>query len=175
VYTGGNGIRFVITNNCGVEARFSGGVVLNLSKNPNDWANSTQAYAHMHAPTVGSSYAYNDIIIPPGQSYTSPEITTITGIYMPGVNFTDGSWYLMNSDNGEYVHSIYLYTRMWSKSKNSSGGSNHMYVAAPPQNTKLQRGYTYYLNLYWKNPDASLWPDTSGSRYIILGYGKTGL
>lgn len=49
-----------------------------------------------------------------------------------------------------------------------------MYVAAPPQNTKLQRGYTYYLNLNWKNPEASLAPDLSGSRYYILAYGKTG-
>ena len=101
----------------------------------------------MHAPTVGSSYAYNDIIIPAGGSYTSPEITTITGIYMPGVNFTDGSWYLMNSDNGVYVHAFYLYTRIWNTRKNESSGSNHMYVATPLQNTKLLRGYTYYLKL----------------------------
>ena len=175
VYTGGNGIRFVITNNCGVEARLSGGLVLNLSKHPGDWANSTQAYAHMHAPTVGSSYAYNDIIIPPGGKYTSPEITSITGIYQPGTNFTDGSWYFMNSDNGPYGHSIFLYSRIYSRSRNSTSGSNHMYVVYPLQNTKLLRGYTYYLNLYWKNPDASLWPDMSGSKYIILGYGKTGL
>jgi hypothetical protein len=175
VYTGGNGIKFVLINNTGSEARFSGGVVLNLSRNPNDWANSTQAYSHMHAPTVGSSYAYNDIIIPAGGSYTSPEITTITGIYQPGTNFTDGSWYFMNSDNGIYVHSIYLYTRIYSRSKGETSGSNHMYTAVPLQNTKLQRGYTYYLSLNWKNPDASLWPDMSGSKYIILGYGKTGL
>lgn len=173
-YTGGNGIRFVITNNTGVEARFNGKVILNVSRNPNDWANSTQVNANMHAPTSGTSHAYNDIIIPAGQSYTSPEITTIDGIYMPAVNFTDGSWYLMNSDNGIYVHSLYLYSRIWQKSKNSSTGSNHIYVAAPPQNAKLQRGYTYYLNLNWKNPDASLAPDNSG-KYIILSKGKTGL
>jgi hypothetical protein len=162
-------------NNCGVEARFTGAVVLNLSKNPNDWANSTQAYAHMHAPTVGSSYAYNDIIIPPGGTYTSPEITTITGIYMPGVNFTDGSWYLMNSMTPPAGHPVYLYTREYSRSRKEVSGSQHMFAATPTVNTKLQRGYTYHLNVNWVNPDASLWPDMSGSRYIILGQGKTGL
>ena len=93
---------------------------------------------------------------------------------MPGVNFTDGSWYFMNSDDGEYMHSIFLYTRIWQKSKNKSTGSNHMYVVSPPQYTILQRGYTYYLTMTWKNPDATLDPDQTG-RYVILGYGKTGL
>lgn len=174
VYTGGNGIKFVITNNCGVEARFSGKVILNVSRNPNDWANSTQVNANMHGPTSGTSWAYNDIIIPAGQSYTSPEITTIDGIYMPGVNFTDGTWYLMNSDNGIYVHAFYLYTRIWNTRKNESSGSNHMYVAAPLQNTKLLRGYTYYLNLHWTNPEATIDPVKTG-HYVVLGYGKTGL
>ena len=50
-----------------------------------------------------------------------------------------------------------------------------MYAATPTVNTKLQRGYTYHLNVNWVNPDASLWPDQSGSKYIILGQGKTGL
>lgn len=174
VYTGGNGIKFVITNNCGVEARFSGKVILNVSRNPNDWANSTQVNANMHGPTSGTSWACNDIIILPGKSYTSPEITTIDGIYMPGVNFTDGSWYLMNSDNGPYVHAFYLYTRIWNTRKNESSGSNHMYVATPLQNTKLLRGYTYYLNLHWKNPEATIDPIKTG-HYVILGYGKTHL
>ena len=174
VYTGGNGIKFVITNNTGVEARFSGKVILNVSRNPNDWANSTQVNANMHGPTSGTSWAYNDIIIPAGQSYTSPEITTIDGIYMSGVNFTDGSWYLMNSDNGVYVHAFYLYTRIWNTRKNESSGSNHMYVATPLQNTKLLRGYTYYLNLHWKNPEATIDPIKTG-HYVILGYGKTHL
>ena len=188
-YTGGNGIRFVITNNTGVEARLNGKLVLNVSRNPNVWPdpnNPEQVNANLHAPTSGNSHAYNDIIIAPGGTYTSPEITTIDGIYHPNINYTDGSWYLMNNDNGPYVHSIYLYSRMWSRSKqkkydsgdkNASpiSGSNHMYVAAPPQNAKLQRGYTYYLNLYWKNPEASLAPDLSGSSYVILAYGKTGL
>ena len=165
VYTGGNGIKFVITNNCGVEARFSGKVILNVSRNPNDWANSTQVNANMHGPTSGTSWA---------QSYTSPEITTIDGIYIPGVNFTDGSWYLMNSDNGVYVHAFYLYTRIWNTRKNESSGSNHMYVATPLQNTKLLRGYTYYLNLHWKNPEATIDPIKTG-HYVILGYGKTHL
>jgi hypothetical protein len=160
-------------NNCGVEARLSGGVVLNLSKNPNDWANSTQAYAHMFGPNA--SYKTNDIIIPAGGVYTSPEITTITGIYMPGVNFTDGSWYLMNSMTGVAGHPVFLYTREYSRSRSAVSGSNHMYAATPTVNTKLQRGYTYHLNVNWVNPDASLWPDMSGSRYIILGYQKTGL
>ena len=93
---------------------------------------------------------------------------------MPGVNFFDGTWYLMNSDNGIYVHSLYLYTRIWNTKKNESSGSNHMYVAAPPQNAKLQRGYTYYLNLYWKNPEATIDPVKTG-HYVVLGYGKTGL
>ena len=177
VYTGGNGITFVIINNCGYEARFSGKVILNLSKNPNDWANSTQANANMHAPTVGSSWAYNDIIIPAGGSYTSPVITTIDAVYpqYAGTNFTDGSWYLMNYDNGPYGHPVFLYTREYSRSRSGTSGSQHMYAATPTQNTKLQRGYTYYLNLNWKNPEASLWPDTSGSKYIILGYQRTDL
>jgi hypothetical protein len=80
----------------------------------------------------------------------------------------------MNRDNSEYVHSLYIYSRIWQKSKGENKGSNHMYVVAPPQDTKLLRGYTYYLNLNWKNPEASLWPDTSG-HYVILGYLKTGL
>ena len=93
---------------------------------------------------------------------------------MPGTNFTDGTWYFMNADNGPYVHSIYLYSRIWNTKKNESSGSNHMYVAAPPQNTKLMRGYTYNLTLNWKNPEATLDPDGSG-HYVILGYGKTRL
>lgn len=177
-YTGGNGIRFVIMNNTGVEARFNGEVVLNLCKDPNVWleadaqGRSHQVYAHMHTPT-----SYNDIIIPAGGTYTSPEITAITGIYFPNTNYTDGSWYFPNGDkpNNQYMHSLFLYTRIWSKSRNKSTGSQNIYVAAPPQNTKLQRGYTYYLNLNWKNPDASLAPDYSGSKYYILEKGKTGL
>jgi hypothetical protein len=77
-------------------------------------------------------------------------------------------------------HPVYLYTRMFSRSKYEQGkdpveGSQHMFAATPTVNTKLQRGYTYHLNVNWVNPDASLWPDMSGSRYIILGQGKTGL
>ena len=81
----------------------------------------------------------------------------------------------MNSDNGLYAHSIFLYTREYSRSKGETGGSNHMYTAVPLKNTKLQRGYKYYLNLHWKNPEASLAPDMTGSKYIILEKNKTGL
>ena len=171
VYTGGNGITYVITNKCGVEVRLSGYVTLNVSKSPNDWAHSTQVKTNIHGYTK-----YNDIIIPVNGSYTSPVITSFEPVYgeYAGVNFTDGSWYFMNADNGEYVHSIYLYTRIWQKSKGENKGSNHMYVVTPPQNTKFLRGYTYYLTVTWKNPDATLDPDQSG-RYVILGYGKTGL
>ena len=163
-------------NNCGVEARFSGKVIINVSNSPTNWGFYRQVNANMHGPTVGSSWAYNDIIIPPGGSYTSPEITTIDPADgQAAANFTDGNWYFMNYDNGPYGHTVFLYTREYSRSRNSTSGSQHMYWATPLQNTKLLRGYTYYLNLAYKNPDASVWPDMSGSRYIILGYQKTGL
>lgn len=177
-YVGGNGITFVIVNKCGYEARFTGKVILNVSKNPNNWGDAPQVYANFHGPQSGTSWDRNDIIIPAGQSWTSNPITSIDPVlpqYYGGVNFTDGSWYFMNSDNGQYVHSIYLYTRMYSRSRGETGGSNHMYTAVPLKNTKLQRGYKYYLELNWKNPEASLAPDTSGSKYIILEKNKTGL
>ena len=185
-YIGGNAITFVITNNCGYEARFSGKAKINVSKNPNSWADYHEIDANFHAPQVGGSWAYNDIIIGPGErktltisstSYVSSVkngVSYVNGSYA-NTDFADGSWYFMNSDNGLYVHSIYLYTRIYSRSKGETSGSNHMYVVYPLQNTKLQRGWKYYLNLYWKNPEASLWPDTSGKSYIILGEGKTGL
>jgi hypothetical protein len=141
-YTGGNGIKFVITNNTGSEARLSGRVTLNLSRNQNDWTNSTQAYANIVDANIGipdqnGDYHKNNIIIPVGGSYTSPEITTITGIYMPTTDFTDGTWYLMNSINNAYGYPIFLYTREYSRSKTAISGSQNMYAAAPTQNVKL--------------------------------------
>ena len=177
-YIGGNGITFVIVNNCGYEARFTGKVILNVSKNPGDWTNSKQIYANFHGPQSGTSWDRNDIIIPAGGTWTSNSITSIEPVlpqYDSGINFTDGNWYFMNSDNGTYVHSIYLYCRIYSRSRGETGGSNHMYTAVPLKNTKLQRGYKYYLNLHWKNPEASLAPDMTGSKYIILEKNKTGL
>ena len=177
-YIGGNGITFVIVNNCGYEARFTGKVILNVSKNPGDWTNSKQIYANFHGPQSGTSWDRNDIIIPAGGTWTSNSITSIEPVlpqYDSGINFTDGNWYFMNSDNGLYAHSIFLYTREYSRSKGETGGSNHMYTAVPLKNTKLQRGYKYYLNLHWKNPEASLAPDMTGSKYIILEKNKTGL
>lgn len=178
--TGGNGIKYVIHNQTGIEARLSGGVVLNLSKNPNDWEGSTQAYAHMHAPTIGSSYAYNDIIIPIGGSYTSPTVTTITGIYQPDTNFLDGTWYFMNTERSLYMHSIFIYSRIWNNHDKESQGSNHMYWAVnPPQNAKLQNGITIHLFLTNVNPEATLQDASTGSgqsgHYVILDYQKTGL
>ena len=171
----GNGITFVITNNTGVEARLSGKVILNVSRNPNDWDNSTQINANIHGPQSGTSFAYNDIIIPSGGTYTSPEVTTIDGIYMPSVNFWDGTWYFMNTNSGEYMHSVFLYSRIWNTQKNESSGSNHMYVVTnPPQNTKIQKGITVNLTLDWLNPEATLQPDNSG-HYVILSKNNTGL
>jgi hypothetical protein len=152
-YTGGNGIKYVLHNNSGVEARFSGAVVLNLSKDPDDWDNSQQAYAHMWQ---SADYHTNDIIIPPGETYTSPEITTITGILNPGTNYTDGTWYLMNLMTGVAGHPVFLYTREYSRSRREVSGSNHMYAATPTVNTKLLMGYTYHLNVNWVNPGAML-------------------
>lgn len=181
-YTGGNGIKFIITNNTGSEARLSGAVTLNLSRNQNDWTNSTQAYADIVDSNIGipdqdGDYHKNNIIIPVGGSYTSPEITTITGIYMPTTDFTDDTWYLMNSisPTNVYGYPIFLYTREYSKSRSNVSGSQNMYAAAPTQNVKLLRGYTYHLNLYWKNPYASLDPDKSGEKYIILAENQTNL
>ena len=178
--TGGSGIKYVIHNQTGIEARLSGGVVLNLSRSPNDWDNSTQAYAHMHAPTIGSSYAYNDIIIPAGETYTSPTVTTITGIYYPDTNFMDGTWYFMNTERSLYMHSIFLYSRIWNNNDNESQGSNHMYWAAnPPQNAKLQNGITIHLFLTNVNPEATLQNASTGTgqsgHYVILDYQQTGL
>lgn len=173
----GDGITFKIKNSLNTEVRLSGKVILNLSKNPNDWANSTQANANMHAPTVGSSWAYNDIIIPAGGSYTSPVITTIDAVYpqYAGTNFTDGTWYFMNADNGLYMHSVFLYSRIWNTQKNESSGSNHMYVVSnPPQNTKVQMGITINLVIDWINPEATLQPDNTG-HYVILSENNTGL
>lgn len=177
-YTGGNGIKYVLHNNSGVEARFSGQVVLNLSKDPNDWDNSQQAYAHMWQ---SADYHTNDIIIPSGETYTSPEITTITGILNPGTNYTDGTWYLMNTMKQPAGHPVYLYTREYSRSRKEVSGSQHMYAATPTVNTKLQRGYTYHLNVNWVNPgamlaDASLteqdFLNNHTESYAILAEGK---
>lgn len=180
VQTGGNGIKYVIHNQTGIEARLSGGVVLNLSRDPNDWEGSTQAYAHMHAPTIGSSYAYNDIIIPVGGTYTSPTVTTITGIYQPNTNFLDGTWYFMNTERSLYMHSIFIYSRIWNNNDKESQGSNHMYWAAnPPQNAKLQNGITIHLFLTNVNPEATLQDASTGSgqsgHYVILDNHQTGL
>ena len=49
-----------------------------------------------------------------------------------------------------------------------------MYVVVPLKDTKLHKGWTYYLSLNWINPDASIYPDTS-KKYVVLGYKKTGL
>ena len=175
-YTGGNGIKFVITNNTSSEARFTGKVILNIAKSPTDWSGYRQVNAHMHGPQSASSWDRNDIIIAAGGSYTSPEITTIDAADNgTTANFTDGTWYLMNSINNAYGYPIFLYTREYSRSRNAISGSQNMYAAAPTQNVKLQRGYTYYLNLYWKNPYASLDPDKSGARYIILAENQTNL
>lgn len=181
-YTGGNGIRFILHNNSGVEARFSGAVVLNLSKNPNDWDNSTQAKAHIYGLTL--DYKTNEIIIPSGGTFESPEVTAIEGIYMPAVDFTDGSWYLMNSMTGVAGHPVFLYTREYSRSRKEVSGSNHMYAATPTVNTKLQRGYTYHLNVNWVNPGAMLanaslteqdFLNNHTESYAILAEGKTSL
>ncbi len=171
VYTGQSGVTFVIKNSLSVEARFTGKAILNLSKNPNDWDNSIQVDANMHGPNDGTSWGFNDIIIPAGGSYQ----WNLSSIQYNGANIIDGGWYFMNSDRSEYVHTIYLYCREYSKSRGKDEGSNHMYTAAPLQNTKLQNGYTYYLSLNWINPDASLAPDTSGNKYIILGYKQADL
>ena len=171
-------IVFVIQNSCGKEARLSGKIILNLSRNPDNWSGSTQANANMHGPQVSGSFAYNDIIIPSGSSYTAT-ISTIDNVYpdYAGTNFTDGTWYFMNADNGPYGHTVFLYSRIWQVSKSESSGSNHMYVITPLQNTILKKGQTYYFNITWFNPEASLSPSTTtdsgtAAKYYILEYGK---
>ena len=77
------------------------------------------------------------------------------------------------SPTNVYGYPIFLYTREYSRSRGATSGSQNMYAAAPTQNAKLLRGYTYHLNLYWKNPYASLDPDKSGTRYIILAENQT--
>jgi hypothetical protein len=162
----GNEITFVIQNNCGKEVRLSGRVTLNIGANPNDWGSSIQVSSDIHGPQVGASWAYNDIIIPAGGSYSwKPSISTA---------YTNGNYYFMTRDKDQYNYSIYLYSRIWRTSKGKTEGSTGMYRVYPLQNTKLQRGMTYTLNLYWANPEASLDPDRSG-KYIILGYGKQSL
>lgn len=173
----GSGIIFRLTNNCGREVRLSGKVILNVSKSPTDWTNSTQVNANFHPATVGSSWAYNDIIIPIGGTYTSPAVTTIDGIYMPSVNFLDNSWYFMNTDdpNNIYQHSIKLYSRIWNTQKNESSGSDNMYwIGTPPQNTKLQNGKTINLVINNTNSEATLQPNNTG-HYVILEQYKTSL
>ena len=187
-YVGGSGITFVIKNNCGYEARFTGKAKINLSKNPNSWAEFKEVDANFHGPQSGTSWDRNDIIIGVGESktLTIPSISYVSSVTnkvshieskYQNADFADGTWYFMNSDcdYNQYVHSIYLYTRMYSRSRGETGGSNHMYTAVPLKNTKLQRGYKYYLELNWKNPEASLAPDMTGSKYIILEKNKTGL
>lgn len=164
---GGNGVTFVLQNNCGKEVRLTGRVTLNISTNPTNWASSIQVPANPHGPQVGASWAYNDIIIPAGGSYswTTNEIPAA---------YTAGNYYLMSTDKDQYNYSIYLYSRIWRTSKGKTEGSTGMYRVYPLQNARLQNGTTYYLNLYWANPEASLDPDRSG-KYIILGYGKQSL
>ena len=164
---GGNGVTFVLQNNCGKEVRLTGRVTLNISTNPTNWASSIQVPANPHGPQIGASWAYNDIIIPAGGSYTW------TTNEIPA-QYTSGSYYLMSTDKDQYNYSIYLYSRIWRTSKGKTEGSTGMYRVYPLQNARLQNGTTYYLNLYWANPEASLDPDRSG-KYIILGYGKTSL
>lgn len=180
-YTGGNGIRYVLHNNSGVEARFSGKVILNLSRNPNDWVNYQQANANMWQ---SEEYHTNEIIIPTGGIYTSPEVTEITSILHPGTNYTDGTWYLMNSMTGVASYPVYLYTREYSRSRREVSGSQNMYAATPTVDTKLLRGYTYHLNVNWVNPGAMLadenltvsdFLDNHTESYAILAKGKENL
>ena len=169
-----DGIKFKLVNNCGKEVRLSGKIILNVSRDPNDWTNSTQANANIHGPQVGDSWAYNDIIIPVGESYTAT-INTIDNVYpdYAGTNFTDGTWYFMNADNGEYGHTVFLYARMWQVSKSKTTGGNHVYVVTPLQNTKLQNNKTYTFTINWFNPEASLAPSTTtdsgtAAKYYVL-------
>lgn len=169
-----DGITFKIKNSLDVEVRLSGKVILNVSKSPTDWTNSTQVNANLHDPQNGDSWDRNDIIIQPGSTYTGIA-QSITGIYLPTTDFTDGTWYFMNADNGLYMHSVFLYSRIWNTQKNESSGSNHMYVVSnPPQNTKIQMGITINLIIDWINPEATLQPDNSG-HYVILSENNTGL
>ncbi len=182
----GNGIQFVITNHSGKEARYSGKVILNVSKSPTNWSGSTQVNANIHAPQSGDSWDRNDIIIPNGGTYTSPVITTISGITQPSTNFFDGTWYFMNTDdpNNVYQHSIKLYTRIWSRSRNDYSGSDNMCWPVPLQNTKIERGKSYNLELISQNYNSSAYLASDSTTktsvpveysYAILAEGKTSL
>lgn len=163
-------IVFVLQNNCGKEVRLSGRIILNLSRNPNNWSGSIQTDASIHGPQVGTSWAYNDIIIAPGLSYTAT-IPSIDNTY------TDGTWYFINYDSNEYNHTVFLYSRIWRVSKKETEGSNNMYVITPLQNTALKKGQTYTFSITGFNKEASLAPNTTtdsgtAASYYILEYGK---
>jgi hypothetical protein len=164
-------IKFILNNNCGKEVRLSGKIILNLSRDPNDWTNSTQANANMHGPQVSGSFAYNDIIIPVGGSYTA-NISVIDNVYpdYAGTDFTDGTWYFMNADSSEFVHTVYIYSRIWRVSRNETTGSNHIYVTNPLSNTILQNNRTYTFNITWFNPEASLAPSTTTDSGVAAKY-----
>lgn len=119
----------------------------------------------MHGPTVGSSWAYNSIIIPNGDTYEwHPDIPD---------TYTNGGYYFMSIDKDENNPAIYLYSRIYRTSDGKTEGSTGMY-RVHPLTGELKKGNTYYLTLYKVNDRATLDPDKSG-HYIILAQNQTGL
>lgn len=166
-------VTFILTNNCGHEVRLSGRAAIHITNgSTTDWSDSNviQTTSDMHGATVGASWAYNDIIIPVGGKYTwHPNIPN---------KYTSGGYYFMSRDKDPnnpnvYIYAIYLYSRIWRKSKSKTEGSTAMY-RVQPLTGELKSGNTYYLSLYKMNDDATLDPDQNG-KYVILDYLKTTL
>lgn len=184
-----DGLTFNLTNSLDIEARFTGEVILNISKNSTDWANSTQVYANMSNKS-GDPHI-NVISIPPGGTYSW---TTQIETYLPGSpshsSAIDGTWYIMsqsNPNNNILANPIYMYTAHFygtqsgksSEEASTAHGSNSMYLTSPPDNTLIQNGGIYNFTLkgtvsdyYGGERKMTLQPDKSGY-YVVLGINQT--
>jgi hypothetical protein len=189
----GNEIQFKIKNKSGVEVRLSGKAKINASRTASSSYEYMELDANFHGPQTQTSWDRNDIIIPAnGETALTIEnlsyvLTCTNGIdhideSMKNVDFTDGTWYFLNSNITQFKFTIMLYTRIWSRSRNEYSGSAYMYGLTPLQNTAIVGGSSYNLELHWHNEDAYLADDSttkstvpSDKRYAILAYNKNSL
>ena len=160
-------VTFVLQNQCGREVRLSGRSYIHITTgSTTDWASAVQVASNMHGPTKGSSWAWNDISIQDGGTYTWK--ASIPNRYL------SGNYYFMSTDKDTNNPAIYLYSRIWRRSTGETEGSTGIYRVYPLQNTILAENGTYTLVLYSVSPRATLDPDQTGD-YVILDLGKENL
>lgn len=178
--SGDGNISFTLVNNCGYEVRLSGEAILNLYSSLTASSYTKQINVNWFGEH-SADWTNNSLVIPTGGSYSWS--TTIDNTYLNGNYYIQKNNNPYSASNPNYGSPLFIYSKYFSKSKQSEALGNGMYFTNIQEGCALQSNQTYIFTVYAMRNEAMLADtnttvssfNTSGKSYAILYKGQTSL